>query len=191
MADPQEALRGRIQKQVRFLESLVERLDLHPSAVSAPVKRAVVAGSTKVFIVHGHDRAVKESTIRFVEKLGLTPIVFDESPNKGRTIIEKFEAHADVAFAVVLFTPDDVGHAAGKPEELRPRARQNVVLELGFFLGALSRRRVCVLYKSGVDIPGDYSGVIYEEVDDRGAWRMRLAMEIKAAGIDIDLNKAL
>ena len=129
MADPQEALRGRIQKQVRFLESLVERLDLHPSAVSAPVKRAVVAGSTKVFIVHGHDRAVKESTIRFVEKLGLTPIVFDESPNKGRTIIEKFEdLAADVVFAIILFTPDDVGSQVGRGSKLQRRARQNVVV---------------------------------------------------------------
>ena len=108
--DPHDSLRSRIAKQIRFLESLVERLDLHPVASAGGTMRAIANGSTKVFIVHGHDKAVKESTIRFVEKLGLMPVVFDESPNKGRTIIEKFEdLAADVVFAIVLFTPDDVG----------------------------------------------------------------------------------
>lgn len=142
--DPHDSLRSRIAKQIRFLESLVERLDLHPVAIARASMRVIANGSTKVFIVHGHDRAVKESTIRFVEKLGLTPVVLDESPNKGRTIIEKFEdLAADVVFAIVLFTPDDVGGKAARGTKLQRRARQNVVFELGFFVGRLGRDRVC------------------------------------------------
>ena len=84
-----------------------------------------------------------------------------------------------------------MGHPKAKESEARPRARQNVVLELGFFLGALSRKRVCVLYKDGVELPSDYAGVLYEQLDDRGAWRMKLALELKAAGVEVDLNKAV
>jgi predicted nucleotide-binding protein len=140
--------------------------------------------------VHGHDDGLKETVARFLSKLDLEPVILHEQPNRGRTIIEKFEEHTDVAFAVVLFTPDDMGYPAGKPDETKPRARQNVVLELGFFMAALGRDRLCVLYKGGVDVPSDYSGVLYEEVDSKGAWRFRLATEIKSAGVEVDLNKA-
>jgi len=94
-------------------------------------------------------------------------------------------------FRQLWASADDVGYPAGKAETAKPRARQNVVLELGFFLAALGRERVCVLYKDGVEVPSDYSGVLYEELDHKGAWRLRLASEIKAAGIDVDLNKAI
>ena len=66
-----------------------------------------------------------------------------------------------------------------------------MVLELGFFMSALGRERVCVLYKSGVEVPSDYAGVLYQQMDDGGAWRFHLAREIKAAGVDVDLNKAV
>ena len=144
----------------------------------------------KVFVVHGHDDGAKETVARYLSTLGLEPVILHEQPNQGRTVVEKFEAHSQVSFAVVLFTPDDIGHAAGKPEEQKPRARQNVVLELGFFMGTLGRDKVCVLYRSGVEIPSDYSGVLYHAFDDAGSWRFHLAREMKAAGIDVDLNKA-
>lgn len=147
--------------------------------------------SRRVFVVHGHDDGTKEAVARFLGKLDLEPVILHEQPNRGRTVIEKFEDYADVAFAVVLFTPDDIGHAAGKEADAKPRARQNVVLELGFFMAALGRAHVCVLYKGGVEIPSDYSGVLYEELDGKGMWRFRLAAEIKAAGIEVDLNKAV
>lgn len=143
----------------------------------------------RVFVVHGHDDGVKESVARYLAKLDLEPVILHELPNQGRTVIEKFEVHSGVAFAVVLLTPDDIGHAVGKPEEAKHRARQNVVLELGFFISALGRDRVCVLYKGGVEIPSDYTGVLYHSLDDAGAWRFLLAKEMKACGIDVDLNK--
>lgn len=147
--------------------------------------------SRRVFVVHGHDDGTKETVARFLGKLDLEPVILYEQPNRGRTVIEKFEDYTDVAFAVVLFTPDDIGHAAGKEANAKPRARQNVVLELGFFMAALGRAHVCVLYKGGVEIPSDYSGVLYEELDSNGMWRFRLAAEIKVCGMDVDLNKAV
>lgn len=185
------------ESYLKKLRSIYDRLELLPAPESndtaspAPTgKRVGKTGSRRVFVVHGHDDGLKETVARFLTKLDLEPIILHELPNRGRTIIEKFEAYADVAFAVVLFTPDDVGHPAGKADESKPRARQNVVLELGFFMAALGRDKVCVLYKSGVDVPSDYSGVLYEELDAKGAWRFRLALEIKSAGIEIDLNRA-
>jgi integrase len=150
--------------------------------------------SKKVFIVHGYDEGAKESVARFLERLKLEPIILHEQPNAGRTVIEKFEAYADVGFAVVLLTPDDVGASASvaiKPEGLQPRARQNVVFELGYFIGRLSRRRVCALYKKGVEIPSDYEGVVYVELDPAGPWRVQLAQELSEAGVPISLEALL
>jgi hypothetical protein len=153
-----------------------------------PSERLVVPGSNKVFIVHGHDDAALQGLARFLEKLGLAAIILMEQPNKGRTIIEKFEDSAgEVGFAVVLMTPDDVGSAAGEDPSIR--ARQNVLFELGYFSGKLGRGRVCLLRKGAVEIPSDLFGVIYTDMDDAGAWRQKLVLELKAAKLDFDANR--
>ena len=144
----------------------------------------------RVFIVHGHDDALKNAVARVVDRLGLESIILHEQPNKGRTIIEKFLAYSDVGFAIVLLTPDDVGAKAGTPSDaMQPRARQNVILELGYFLGRLGRDRVAALYIPAVEMPSDYSGVLFVPYDDRGVWALHLAKEMKAAGLPADLNK--
>jgi predicted nucleotide-binding protein len=152
----------------------------------------VGASGNRVFLVHGHDEATLQACARFIESLGLPVTVLREQPNQGRTIIEKFVDHADVAFAVVLLTPDDRGGALSMPcEQQRNRARQNVVLELGFFLGRLGRERVCALYADGVEVPSDYHGVAFVSLDSKMAWKLELARELKAAGLPIDMNKAV
>ena len=137
----------------------------------------------KVFLVHGHDKAAIHEIARFLEKARLEVVVLQEQPDAGSTVIEKLCAHADVSFAVVLLTADDVG----RPRQ-QPRARQNAVLELGFFLGRLGRKRVTVLHRPGVEIPSDYSGVHFIPLDEAGAWRLLLARELKTAGLGVDLN---
>lgn len=158
---------------------------VHPKAEDAAV---IAHDSRKVFVVHGHDDGVKQSVARLLERLDLEPVILHERPNKGRTVIEKFEAHADVSFAVVLLTPDDVGGLSATGE-LRPRARQNVILELGYFIGKLGRARVCAIYAEGVEIPSDIHGVLYIPLDASDGWRLKLASEIRAAGITVDLNR--
>lgn len=142
-----------------------------------------------MFVVHGHDHGEKEAVARFLEKLDLVPVILHEQPSMSRTVVEKFEAHADVAFAVVLLTPDDVGHPKDASEKARPRARQNVILELGYFIGRLGRKNVCALHKGDVELPSDFDGVLY--VPMGSDWRLSLAREIKAADIDVDLNRAM
>jgi predicted nucleotide-binding protein len=143
----------------------------------------------KVFVVHGHDGEAKETVARFLEKLELDPIILHEQPNQGRTVIEKFEtSSSDVAFAVVLLTPDDLGCAASAPSDSRARARQNVILELGYFLGRLGRTRVCALHRGGVELPSDFQGVVYIEFDSAGAWKAKLAQEFVEAKLTIKIE---
>ena len=139
----------------------------------------------------GRDESAKQTVARFLEKLKLNPTILHEQPNSGRTLIEKFELHAQSAFAVILLTPDDVGAMKEEKEKLNPRARQNVILELGYFLGLLGRERVCPLIVDGVEIPSDYDGVAYVPLDDSGGWRLELIRELRAAGFDVDANLAL
>ncbi len=143
--------------------------------------------SKKVFVVHGHDNEEKEKVSRFIEKVGLKAIVLHEQPNEGLTVVEKFERHSAVTFAVILLTPDDMAYNTNTPENICPRARQNVVLELGYFLGKLGRSRVCALHKGGIEIPSDIQGVLYIELDPHDAWKSKLAQEFDRADLKIDL----
>lgn len=177
------------------LEGLIANEDADGAQVLSSLAReaveeAQIASPTRrVFVVHGHDGEAKESVARFLEKLELQPIILHEQPNQGRTIIEKFEVSSkDVAFAIVLLTPDDLGHAANQSTELLKRARQNVILELGYFLGRLGRSRVCALYKGDVELPSDFQGVVYIEFDAAGAWKTKLAQEFVEAKLTIKIE---
>jgi predicted nucleotide-binding protein len=191
--------------KIAYLDSLAERLDLievSPAAASDYMQAAQAGpppkkSNRKVFLVHGQDTETKSIVARFIEHCGLEPIILHEQPDQGRTIIEKFEQSSDVGFAVVLLTPDDLGGLRAAPnattlENAKPRARQNVILELGYFIGKLGRTGVCALKKGEVELPSDFSGVVYTPYDgaDEG-WKIKLAREMRAAGLDVDLNKAL
>ena len=177
------------------LESIIERLDLSPLAEKPVHAEAATAPSKQqskdIFIVHGHDEAAKQEVARFIKILGLQAIILHEQPDKGRTIIEKLEDHTEVGFAVILLTPDDMGHPKGEPDKAKPRARQNVVLDLGYLIGKLGRSSVCALMKGDIEIPSDYAGVLYESMDNAGAWKLTLAREIRAAGIDEGITEYL
>jgi predicted nucleotide-binding protein len=160
-----------------------------PVPVAPTPARVSSASSAKVFIVHGHDEAAKQAVARFIEHIGFEAVILSEQANQGRTIIEKIEAHSEVGFAVVLLTPDDVGGKTA--DSLQPRARQNVLLELGYFICKLGRGRVCTLAKGGLEIPTDFAGVVWEPFDEAGAWKSSLARELKAVGYTIDWNKVM
>ena len=137
-----------------------------------------------IFIVHGHDGEAKHKVARFIENLKLTATILDEQPSKGQTIIDKFEEHADeAAFAIVLLTADDVGAPKNNEDDLKSRARQNVILELGYFLHGLGRERVCVLHEEGVELPSDIQGIVYVPFDKAGGWKGTLSRELAALDI--------
>lgn len=148
--------------------------------------------SNSVFLVHGHDDGAKHGVARFLERLGIEPVILQEQINKGMTVIEKFEEFAARAgFAVVLMTPDDVGYPVGKEEEKKRRPRQNVVLELGYFAAKLGRDKTFVLLQGEVEMPSDVLGLVYESMDASEGWKIQLARELQGAGFKVDMNRAL
>ncbi|MCP1601275.1 putative nucleotide-binding protein [Aeromonas caviae] len=149
-----------------------------------------VTQSNKIFIVHGHDEQAKIETARFIEKAGLEAIILHEQPSGSRTIIEKIESFGDVGFAVILYTPCDVGAKKSETLELAERARQNVVFEHGYFIGRLGRSRVAALVKGEIETPNDISGIVYTLIDNSGAWKMALFKELEDAGYIVN-TKAL
>jgi predicted nucleotide-binding protein len=184
------------RRSIQRLASLKERLELFEEETDGVPPEAPGPGrlpsGTAIFVVHGRSEAPKQEVARFLDQVtSLRPLILHEQPSSGRTIIEKFEDHAaSAAFAVVLLTGDDEGSLLGS-DDRRRRARQNVVFELGFFIGSLGRARVAVLHEADVELPSDMSGVLHTPLDPNGAWRMELAKEMHAAGIEVDLNRAL
>ena len=145
----------------------------------------------KVFISHGHDDEAITTVAKFVENLGLKPTVLDEQSNNDLTVIENLEKYADdTEFAIALLTPDDVG--AFKDEashQLNPRARQNVIFELGYFIGKLNPNRVCLLYKEGIELPSYIPNVVYVPMDGANSWKLKLGQEMRNAGLPINMNQ--
>ena len=162
----------------------------------------------KALIVHGHDTAVLNDVASVLERLDIEAVILMEPEHRGRILIEKsssanrrldplwdaytpiganISSESDVAYCIILFAPDDVGRA--KDEDiLNPRARQNSVLELGYFIGAIGRERICVLNAGDVEMPSDLHGVGYHDIDAGGAWKLTLAKDMRAAGLPVDLN---
>jgi predicted nucleotide-binding protein len=166
---------------------LAERLKECPqSSESDELSSAEPSVGRKVFVVHGHDEGARETVARFLEKIGFEPIILHEQPNRGLTVIEKFIAEGDVSFVVVLLTPDDFGAKNG--EDARPRPRQNVLLELGYFIGRLGREKVCALKRGDMELPSDFAGVVYESFDAANGWKHALGRELQASGHEIDWN---
>ena len=152
-------------------------------------KKTAILDKSKVFIVHGRDDLAKLSAARFVEKLGLKAVILHEQVSGGKTIIEKIEEHTNVGFALVLYTPCDVGGLVG--DTPKHRARQNVVFEHGYLISKLGRRNVCALVKGDTEVPNDISGVVYVPLDEHGAWHIAVAKEFRNAGYSIDMNKVV
>jgi predicted nucleotide-binding protein len=171
-------------------ELLLSAIPAAAASTAVPPEEPPVPPAAKAFIVHGHDQAALHQVARFLEQLDIEPVILTEQPHRGRALIEKLEQNRDVGYVVVLFTPDDVGRAKADTE-LKPRARQNVVLEFGYFAAHLARHKVCVLMGEGIEAPTDIDGVGYYPLDPGGAWKMSLAKEIKAAGLPIDMNKVI
>ena len=173
------------------LEMLLIMDDCPDDAVKAnPTDAESEEDKAIVFVVHGHDNAAKQEVARTLEKAGFNAIILHEQPDGGKTIIEKLEQFIGSSYAVILYTPCDLGRSK-EDETDKPRARQNVVFEHGIFIGSLGRERVSALVKDGVETPGDLSGVVYTKMDSEGAWKNSLAKNMRAVGLNFDLNALL
>lgn len=156
------------------------------------IEGVVFAPSKKVFVVYGHDDTARLQLEAMLRRWDLEPIILDQQASAGQTIIEKLEEYgSDVGYAIVLATPDDEGKAKTEAE-LKPRVRQNVVLEMGMFLAKLGREKVAILLKEtpNFEKPSDIQGLVYipyqNRVDDVA---ISLIRELARQGYNIDPNR--
>jgi predicted nucleotide-binding protein len=200
LREQSEETRAVHQTIPEFIVTVLQELDNRLAnietrlATKSPLSTEV-STSRRIFIVHGHDNALKNELARFLERLDFSPIILHEQPDRGQTIIEKLGNEVSgIGFVFVILTPDDVGAVSSGVNDLKGRARQNVVFEHGLFLGALGNSRVCALRCGDVEIPSDLLGVVYKDVPvGRGisSVAFEVATELKAAGYVIDANKLL
>lgn len=180
----------KFNSKVDSLKKLVQKIDLLKSSLVEfeDIKdKKTEFDNLKIFIVHGHDDLAKMETAKFIEQLGLIPIILHEQVSSGFTIIEKIENYSNVGFGVVLYTPCDLGAKKGNETELKLRARQNVVFEHGFLIGKIGRKNVVALVKGDVETPNDISGVVYISMNNN--WKLDLAKELRNTGFQVDMNK--
>ena len=189
-----------ITKLVAYMQGFIDRIDLIPCNATSAIteKSKVEASADKVFIVHGHGELVKVTVARTLEQLGLKPIILHEQEDYGNTIIEKFESNAtDIGFAIVLLTADDMGisrkdieksNTENRDPKASKRARQNVVFEMGYFMGKLDRAHVFLVLEDGVEKPGDLDGIVYTPIDSEGMWKIKLAKRLKAVGYKVNTD---
>jgi predicted nucleotide-binding protein len=196
-SSPQEKLndfKENLEKKINVLRRLHAKVDLLKSDIeiaSAVLVKTTVSteANQNIFIVHGHDEAAKTKTARFIEKLGLNPIILHEQASGSKTVIEKIEAYSNVGFGIVLYTACDIGAKSEENPKYKSRARQNVVFEHGFLIGKIGRENVCALVKGEIETPNDISGVVYVKMDDEDAWHLKIARELRNSGYEIDMNK--
>lgn len=179
-----------IKEKLRVLTAIEDRLDVYDPVQKRPSSTGPSADAP-IFLVHGHDLVRRELVRRFLTTItDRNVVVLADQPNRGQDLLGKLLSQAQqAAFAVVLLTPDDEGRDRGGTDT-SSRARQNVVFELGLFIGILGRDRVAALNDPAIEIPTDFSGVAYIPVEGE-SWQIELARELKAAGINVSLDKAL
>jgi len=187
-----QRFKSRIESKLNNLKKLRAKTDLLKTSFvdNALLKADIVKlDKSQVFIVHGHDEAAKSKTARFIEKLGLKPIILHEQASGSKTVIEKIEAYSNVGFGIVIYTPCDIGAKNEEKPNIKNRARQNVVFEHGFLIGKIGRENVCALVKDEIETPNDISGVVYVKMDEDEAWHLKIARELRNSGYEIDMNK--
>jgi predicted nucleotide-binding protein len=193
-----EGIRGDVSTKMGRLSELKENLALYAlepeiQAKGASVPDTLGSKPSTVFVIHGRaDTPRLEVQNLILRATSHPPVVLMDQPNQGGTIIEKLEEHlgTTAGFAVVIITGDDEGRLVNT-SELQPRARQNVILELGYAMGRIGRRNVTILYEENVELPSDISGVAYYPLDTHGGWQRRLLGDLKAAGFDVNAEALL
>ena len=181
-----------LRTKINYLEMIKTKANAYKIIYQSDKKienHIINTANNQVFVVHGHDELTKLEVVRFIEKLGLEPIVLHEQPTAGKTIIEKIEKYSNVGFAIVLYTACDIGALKSQKKKLNPRARQNVVFEHGYLIAKIGRNNVCGIVKDNVEIPTDISGLVY--IPYNGNWRFELARELTSSNYSIDINKAI
>lgn len=167
---------------------------LHTAVGSSIAVGTTVQAPTnaKIFVVHGHDRDARDQLELILRRLGLEPFILQNADGGGKTIVEALEQHIykDAAFGVILLTPDDYGYSKKETEaDKKPRARQNVILEMGMVMASLGRDRMAILQKGALERPSDTDGILRIEFNDHVRDAVpKLVQRLQSAGFSIDAN---
>lgn len=197
--------RGNYPKEFKRLkEIIIKALNLAALNIKkdsfGELKKQTMRGSSitlsnKIFVVHGHDHALKTEVESFLSDIGLEPIILHKKPDEGQTIIEKFEKHSDVGYAFILLTPDEIAYTIEQDKlndaerKKEKRARPNVIFEFGYFVGKLGRNRVCCLYRGDIELPSDLGGLLYKKIDNKFSTQaFEIMKELKAAGYQVKIK---
>ncbi|MEX1159546.1 MAG: nucleotide-binding protein [Balneolaceae bacterium] len=167
--------------------------DFFGELINVPKNLPKSIDTKKIFIVHGHDHVAKTELEIFLRELNLKPVVLHREADEGQTIIEKFEKHSNVGYAFIILSKDDKAQINqsknGRSEDFEFRARQNVILELGFFVGKLGRNRVCCLMQNGISVPSDISGLVYKPFHEHiEEVKYALIKELNKAGYPVEVK---
>ena len=178
---------GQIPQPQYITQVTIPDVILQPKTPQA-VQNNVPRNKRKVFIVHGRDNEAKFEVSRFIENLGLEPIILHEQASLGKTIIEKIEHYAnDADFAIILYTPCDNGRGIHESNVApKNRARQNVIFEHGYLMSKLGRENVCALVKGDIETPNDISGVVYINLNPYEGWKRAVSKELESCGYTIN-----
>lgn len=172
---------------IGLIKTMIEDLNLSIDSKINP-KEQDKRYKGQVFIVHGHDTVIRTEVEAFILRIGYEPIILCKEADGGDTIIEKIERYSkDISYAIVIYTGCDMGRDKDNATE-NPRARQNVVFEHGYLCSKIGRDKVRALVVKGVELPGDYSGVVFEEYKPNGGWKLKMAQEMQTAGLQINLE---
>lgn len=167
-----------------------------------------IQNNRRIFIVHGRNETKKAELKDFLKRINTEPIILDEQKRVGKTLLDKFEYYGNsCSFAIILMTGDDFGGLGDfviptilsqitdeeaeikeKNKPIETRARQNVIIEFGYFWGRLGLKKICVLYEDGVKMPSDVLGISYFSLDNLGNWKNKIAEELDDQGIKIDMS---
>ena len=165
--------------QSKFKSEVEDFVDAGPNGAASESGKS--SSGRRVFVVYGHDTTALDQLKLILLGFGVKPIVLQDIPGVGDTLIGRLDLIKECEFACVLLTPDDVGAEKRKQDNWRPRARQNVVLELGMALGKLGQKRVAILVKGEeIEKPSDIDGLInipYKESVKEVATELGAAME--------------
>jgi len=153
-----------------------------------PALPSRAASGRRVAIVCRLDAAIGKAAAAFVERLGLEPSMIQALANQGQSrSVDALDEVRGADYAIVMLPANDLGAVSGSAA-MRPE----VLLEAGFLFGAVGRRRVCFLFDGPPALGPELDGVVVRHVlDEAGVWRLLLAREMKQAGLDVDMNRAL
>jgi predicted nucleotide-binding protein len=142
-----------------------------------------------IFVVHGELQTAVNTIQSFMEDLGIQLQQMPAAPEKGKGLVTSLEKNPDASFALVLLNHDDAVALKRSAADASAGVRSGIVFQLGYFVGRLGLKRVCVLYTGGAETFVSDHGIQFLPMDNGNGWQLLLARHLKRAGIEIDLNK--